>query len=94
MEDENYWYNDASDYDDLDDETDGDEDSLNQISDADVFMAASFDGDADKTFGNPAGSSYGYSIDLNELTDEQRSLYDSEYYGNIDNRIDDDDTDF
>lgn len=93
MEDEDYWYNDESDY-DLDDESDEDEDSLDRISNADVFMAASFDGDADKNFGNPAGSSYGHSIDLDELTDEQRDLYDSEYYGNIDNIIDDDDTDF
>lgn len=73
---------DEEDYDD--DENDN---TLDQISDADVFMAASFDGDADKTFGNPAGSSYGHSIDLNELTDEQRDLYDSEYYGNIDSGL-------
>lgn len=77
----------SADEDDYDEDNDESEDTLDQISDDEVFMAASFDGDADKTFGNPAGSSYGHSIDLDKLTDRQRDLYDSEYHGNIDNGL-------
>lgn len=67
---------------------------LDQISDSDVFSAALDDSDVDKLPGGLPGDSYGHSIDLDKLTDEQRDLYDSEYYGNIDNRIDDDGADF
>ena len=74
-----------SDY-DLDDDSEAD-DVLDQISDDDVYLAASLDSDVDKSLGNLAGGSYGHSIDLDKLTDEQRDLYDSEYYGNMDNDL-------
>ena len=50
------------------------------ISDFDVEAAGFDDGSIDKDMHLPAYSSYGSSIDVNKLTDEQRDLYENAYF--------------
>ena len=50
------------------------------ISDFDVEAAGFDDGSIDKDMHLPTYSSYGSSIDVNKLTDEQRDLYENAYF--------------
>ena len=68
---------------DEDDYSDSD-DGEPRISDADLEMAGSLDGESDAVNGMPLFGSYGSSIDLEGLTDQQRDLYDSAYYAGHD----------
>lgn len=80
-------YEDSEDWDDSDDLL-GDEEPQDggkgRISDADLAMAGSMDGESDAVNGMPLYGSYGSSIDLEELSDEQRDLYDGAYYSGHD----------
>ena len=82
------WYNSSmDDYDDYDedfDEFDMDEDEseddLDSISDDEIELAGSFDGEFDSEYNAPMYGGYGSSIDPDDLTDEQRDLYDTAYH--------------
>lgn len=76
------------DLDDLDDDLeDGEDDQENGLSDDDVIQLAALDGMQDGSTSMPKGGSYGMSVDLDDLTDEQRDLYDSEYYAGYDSEF-------
>lgn len=74
------------DYDDIlndedeyeEDECDNEEDS--GLSDYDIEMAGAMDGEQEGNLGMAEYSNYGSGIDLDELTDEQRDLYDNAYH--------------
>lgn len=76
------------DYDDELDEFDTDEDNsegdLNSVSDDEVELAGSLDGEFDSEYDAPMYGGYGSSIDLDDLTDEQRDLYDTAYHSGHD----------
>lgn len=62
-----------------------DEEEREVISDFDVEAAGFDDGNIDKDMHLPTYSSYGSSIDVNQLTDGQRDLYENAYFsGNED----------
>lgn len=65
----------------LDDYMDEDEDdgSVNELSDSEVEIAGSLDGEFDAESGAPMYSGYGASVDFEELSDEQKDLYDNAY---------------
>lgn len=73
-----------ADYDEDGLEGDVEQDAENELSDEEIVMLASLDGEQDGVMRNVKGSGYGMSADLDKLSDEQRSLYDSEYYAGYD----------
>jgi hypothetical protein len=60
------------------------------ISDFDVEAAGFDDGSIDKDMHLPTYSSYGSSIDVNKLTDEQRDLYENAYFSGEEDFSDED----
>jgi hypothetical protein len=77
-------------FDDLDesDDFDSDDDELDkevdEMSDGEVEMAGLQDGEFDANNGAPAYSQYGSSVDLNELDDDQKDIYDTAYHAGFD----------
>lgn len=90
------WYNlsmdddyDIDNYDgDLDDfESEDDLDNeKNTVSDDEIELAGSLDGEFDAEYDAPMYGGYGSSIDLDELTDEQKDLYDNAYHAGHDSK--------
>lgn len=67
---------------DLDD-FDPDEDASSKdedLSDEEAELAGSLDGEFDSEYDTPMYGGYGSSIDLDDLTDEQKGLYDVAYH--------------
>lgn len=65
--------------DDLEDDEDDEDGDLLGLTDAEIEEAGSLDGDSDSGLGNARYSGFGSSIDLDDLTDEQRELYEMGY---------------
>lgn len=53
---------------------------MSKYDDFEVEAAGFDDGNIDKDMHLPTYSSYGSSIDVDELTDEQRDLYENAYF--------------
>lgn len=90
------WYNlsidddyDIDNYDgDLDDFESGDDldNRKNTVSDDEVELAGSLDGEFDTEYDAPMHGGHGSSIDLDGLTDEQKDLYDDAYHAGHDSK--------
>lgn len=66
--------------DDPDDKEDDLDDKEDDLSDADVELASSLDGEFDAEHDIPMYGGHGSSVDFDDLTDEQRDLYDDAYH--------------
>ena len=77
---------DLDEFDDFDDESENDtDDDADMIDDEEIESAGLYDGRFDKEYGSTLpGVSYGASMNLSELTDEQLELYESSYYAGYD----------
>ncbi len=56
------------------------------ISDDEVELAGSLDGEFDAEYDAPMYGGYGSSIDFDELADEQKDLYDNAYHAGHDSK--------
>ena len=81
--------------DELENEFDDEESvSGSALSDDEVELLGGLDGDSDASLGMPLYGSHGMSVDLDELTDEQRDRYEMGYHAGYDsgkNLLDDED---
>lgn len=82
MDDEDYDLDDF-DTDELDDYDSGGDDGT--LDDYAIEEAGSLDGEQESNLGMAGYSCYGSSINLDDLTDEQRDLYDNAYHASRDN---------
>ena len=73
------------DLDDFESEDDLDNEK-NTVSDDEIELAGSLDGEFDAEYDAPMYGGYGSSIDLDELTDEQKDLYDNAYHAGHDSK--------
>ena len=78
---------------DFDDLSDDDDDSTEKLLDSEIELLGVMDGeldlgsdidegliDPDATIPNGYGANYGLSVELDDLTEEQRDLYDAGYF--------------
>ncbi|MDO4979249.1 MAG: hypothetical protein Q4E47_03835 [Candidatus Saccharibacteria bacterium] len=77
------------DYDEYDEDFDNfdedlEDDTEDEVSDYDIESAGSMDGEFDGEYDMPSYSQYGASINLDDLTDEQRDIYDNAYHSGHD----------
>ena len=78
------------DIDDYDEDSDDyeSEDDLDNVDDGlsndEVELAGSLDGEFDAEYDAPTYGGYGSSVDLDDLTDEQKDLYDNAYHAGHD----------
>ena len=75
------------DFDENLDEYESDEDSGDEnedLSDDEVELTGSLDGEFDSEYDMPLYGGYGSSVDLDDLTDEQKDLYDDAYHAGYD----------
>lgn len=73
------------DLDDFESEDDLDNEK-NTVSDDEAELAGSLDGEFDAEYDAPMYGGYGSSIDLDELTNEQKDLYDNAYHAGHDSK--------
>lgn len=75
---------DTDELDDFDSDDDEPDKELDEMSDGEVEMAGLQDGEFDANNDAPAYSQYGSSVDLNELDDDQKDIYDDAYHAGFD----------
>lgn len=66
--------------DELEDVDEGEEDDGDELDDYAIEEAGSLDGEQEEYLGMADYSNYGAGVNLDDLTDEQRDLYDSAYH--------------